>query len=210
VPKVLLEVGRETILARHLRLLSRHPDMRRIIVVGGYQFDLVNLAVRSKSNAVAIHNQDWQTSNNGVSLLKALTHLDRELAHTVVVDGDNLYEESIYDIILNSQGNCLLYNTNNKCGDVITVRQQHVVKLVPEREADNMLTSRTIGLYQYKTDDLLKVIGPAISNADPSLCHEDSLNSYKKIEIKAKSVGTKRWAEVDTQLDLLYARSQFN
>jgi choline kinase len=86
LPKVLLEIGREPLLARNVRQIREaYPDIERIAVVVGFREDEVRAAGGATLDYVV--NRDYAESNTAHSLALALERCRDE---TLLMNGDVL------------------------------------------------------------------------------------------------------------------------
>ena len=100
MPKVLLEFGGETLLARHLRLLAAVGADRVSIVVGyrGAAIAAELERIGRRDGVELIENNDWQ-QGSVVSLDRGASILDGE-APVVLMDGDVIYDHRLLQRLL--------------------------------------------------------------------------------------------------------------
>ncbi len=86
IPKTMLKIGKESILARMINHIYEH-DIKDITVVTGYKSDKVDLPNLNK-----VVNEDYEGTGQMVSLSKAIDKLDRT---TLLLFGDILFRKYI-------------------------------------------------------------------------------------------------------------------
>ena len=100
MPKVLLEFGGETLLARHLRLLEA-VGADRVSIVVGYRREAIAAELERigrRDGVELIENNDWQ-QGSVVSLDRGASILDGE-APVVLMDGDVIYDHRLLQRLL--------------------------------------------------------------------------------------------------------------
>ncbi len=118
LPKVLLEFGGRSLLARHISIL-RKCGMSNITVVAGYRAQLLRAEIariEGGSTVSIIENFDYQ-EGSVVSLWTAREIL-RSVSRVILMDGDVLYDERLMTRLVSTRlKNCLLLDRNIEPGD---------------------------------------------------------------------------------------------
>ena len=117
-PKCLIEFDGVSLLRRHLRILA-HYGMTEIIIVTGYQSDLVTREASATGAATTIkyiHNPEY-TKGSLISMLAGLTDLQAE-RDFILMDADVLYDHRIMErLVTTPHHNCFLLDRDFEAGE---------------------------------------------------------------------------------------------
>jgi len=120
LPKCLLPVGRETILARAVRILASH-GLKRFIVVDGFLGDLIRSALSKDFPDLEftfVRNDDYATTNNAWSLNLACREGKIGEEPLFLLDSDIVFEPEVIDRILSDKAaNRLGLRTTGSVGE---------------------------------------------------------------------------------------------
>lgn len=222
--KALLSVGGTTILGRIMDNL-RLAGITDVTVVTGYRADDIEMFLRSEYpevNLRLVHNRDFRTTNNIVSLSMAFDHMvfDKDV---VLVECDLLFDASLLFRLLSNPGKnvALLdrYRTGMD-GTVVEIRDGFVTDVYPgDMQDENFLyveKYKTLNIYRFDRDFCQNVFRPLLhtyaNDIDDSCYYEIVLGMLTNIRahrISAEVVEGERWAEVDDPNDLAVASFQF-
>lgn len=109
LPKCLLRVGGRALLDYQLQNLVQ-LSITQVTLCIGYEGDLIRRFVEEAGYPLNIHwviNPDYLTTNNSYSL--ALTLKDRPASDFMVINGDNLLDPRIFELLANGTGSLLPY-----------------------------------------------------------------------------------------------------
>ena len=223
--KALLEIGGRTILGRALDSLIE-AGVAPITVVTGYRSDdIINfISTRYPDLPVHyVHNQNYETTNNIVSLALALESLTYE-EDVILVECDLLFEPHlITDLIKHPGKNVALvdrYRTGMD-GTVVSVKKGHVSQVFPtaSQKAGFRYGNKfkTLNIYRFDRAYCQKTLRPILSayadNVDSNCYYELVLGMLANIpehRISAQVVENSDWVEVDDPNDLSVARFSFS
>jgi L-glutamine-phosphate cytidylyltransferase len=90
-PKCLLEINGKTLLERQIDQLRRN-NVSHIWIVVGYMADMISGKIRPGEGITYVYNPQYATSNNAVSLHRALDHVRDEFVYLM---GDCIYEDNL-------------------------------------------------------------------------------------------------------------------
>jgi len=117
-PKCLIEFDGVTLLRRHLRVLE-HYGMTEIVIVTGYQPDLIAREVANTSAAPitrCVHNPDY-TKGSLISMLMGLKDL-HAAGDFILMDADVLYDHRLVErLVATRHHNCFLLDRDFETGD---------------------------------------------------------------------------------------------
>ena len=101
-PKPLLKLrDDECLLEKQIKLFEQYPEIKDILVIGGYKFEQLENFINSKSwsvNVKPIYNPFYHVSNNLMSLWFAKDSMSKD--DFLITNGDNLYKKSVMDKVL--------------------------------------------------------------------------------------------------------------
>jgi choline kinase len=97
IPKALITVGDEPLLAHAVRF-ARRAGAREVVVVGGYGFDLVATEVARRGLAVTLARNDSFRDGNLVSLMTARTRV-APTGDLVVMNIDHIYRPAVAALV---------------------------------------------------------------------------------------------------------------
>ena len=217
----MLSVGDSTILARMVEGL-RELDVDVINVVTGYRADEVKAYLCTECVGPTyrfLHNRDYATTNNIVSLLLALEAVDGD-ADVLLMECDVLLGHGLLVRLAGTdRGNIALvdhYRTGMD-GTVVTVQAGLVRRVIPpgmqDRDFDYRDTYKTLNVYRFSRDFCRETLGPRLRQ---HVKQHDTMGYYEVVLaalgdltphcIVAENVSGQPWAEVDDPHDLAAAR----
>ncbi len=218
IPKCLVEVGGISILDRMLKILNV-SGVKKVIMVLGYRSDSILNQVeswRQSLDIVTIINHEWETTNNVLSLQKAIPeiHEDFYLLESDLVFTQDIFKKmngpdriavSAYLPTMNGTGVVL-----NQKNQVTTMFANSEYELVPGEKY------KTVNIYSFSFDRFNSVIAPEIQ----TLLDGKQMQAYYELGFShaiRKGLYTfdgvdfseARWCEIDTEEDLLQAEKLF-
>ncbi len=217
-PKCLLEIGRETILTRAVRILSER-GLDRFVVVDGYRGDMIRSALGAAFPRLAVRyvrNAEYATTNNAWSLLLADCSPDESI---LLLDSDIVFEPAVIDRLLaHPAPNRLGLRTRGELGaEEMKVRLADdglVVDLGKEiHPAD--AAGESVGLEIFAPDFVARLFAILRARrADGRLRDEFYESAFVAAiaagqQIRAVDLGDLACREIDTAADLAAARQEF-
>jgi histidinol-phosphate/aromatic aminotransferase/cobyric acid decarboxylase-like protein/choline kinase len=222
--KALLEIGGITILGRALDSLVK-AGVTPITVVTGYRADDISQFISTRYPEVRVryvHNEDYETTNNIVSLALALESLTYE-EDVILIECDLLFEPHlITDLITHPGANVALvdqYRTGMD-GTVVSIENGYVSQVFPtaSQGVDFQYGNKfkTLNIYRFDRMYCHRTLRPMLSayanNVDANCYYELVLGMLANVpahRIAAHVVQGSDWAEVDDPNDLGVARFSF-
>ncbi len=216
VPKCLVPVGRETMLARTLRLVA-DAGAAEAIVSTGYLDAVVREAVRDAPLPVrCVHNPDYETTQNVVSLHRALALVPA--GHGVMkFDGDVVFEPAVLTRLLDAKGDAAAAIDDGETPPdeamKVTVRDGHIVRFGKSLDARSA-AGESIGIERFVSavvPALTDAIARAVGRGRTDVYYEDVYNDLcdAGLVLTPAYLGALRGNEVDDVADLERARALF-
>lgn len=215
VPKCLVPVGRETILGRMVRLLAE-AGAREVIVSTGYREAQVREALAaSPVPARFAHNPDHATTQNVVSLRRALALVDG--GAVVKLDGDVVFEAAVIARLLGADGDAQVALEDGAPPPdeamKVTARRGLVTRFgkgLDAREA----AGESIGIERFGDGArarLARALDRAVAAGRTDVYYEEVYNDLvdEGLGMRCVSVGDLAWTEIDDADDLAAARARF-
>lgn len=216
VPKCLVPIGRETILARMVRLLAEN-GVRELVVATGYLEALVRDALRDAPLPVTFaHCPDHATTQNVVSLHRALASVAPG-RHVVKLDGDVAFDGAIVARLMASVDDAAAAVDDTAVAPAeamkVTVAGGRVTRfgkgLDPYAAA-----GESIGVERFAAGavpSLRSALAAAIDAGRSDVYYEEVYNDLiaAGLAMRAARVSSLRWCEVDDLDDLAAARRLF-
>lgn len=216
IPKCLVEVGGEPMLARAVRLLAA-AGAREVIVSTGYLDPVVRAAMKGAPVPVRFaHNPDYETTQNVVSLQRALALVPDD-SDVVKLDGDVVFEAAVLARLLAAECDaCAAIDDADAPPDEamkVRVTEGLVVRFGKGLDAASAL-GESIGIERFSAHvvpDLARALSRAIASGRTDVYYEDVYNDLLEagLALRPVSVGDLRWNEVDDADDLARARTLF-
>lgn len=154
--KCMVKVGGMTLIERSLGILDEE-GLKRIVIVTGYQGDKLKehvVSIGLKTQVVFVDNEEYETTSNLGSLLKAADYLAED--DTLVIESDIIYEKAVVDKILSSAEECLTFVSRPKPwmdGDIVTLDREGYIK---DFIGSDRFDFNNVGQY-YKTVSMYKL-----------------------------------------------------
>ena len=134
MPKGLLPINEESIIARQLRILKLHGIID-VAIVTGYRSE--KIMEQFKGKVTFFNNPDYLTTTSPASLLKAIDFMD---SGVIVMACDTVFPEKSLKVLLeNEHEDCLLIDNNRCDGEAVKVQVDgdSVLKAGKEMPAEN-------------------------------------------------------------------------
>ena len=220
IPKCLIEIEGKPILHGMLDKLSER-GVGKTILVTGYLGNKILASVGTRWNGMEIEyveNEIWETTNNIYSLFLANEKLNEDFY---------LFEG---DIHISDKAFALLRGTPNFMA--VSRWEEHLDGTMVATEGDNIsrfylkpdlatykdisTLYKTVNIYGLSIDEYQSLIYPEmkriIGSGETGIYYEKAFaNLVNKDEMKFRAIdfSGEKWAEVDTEDDLAYARKLF-
>ncbi len=221
-PKCLLPVGRETILARAIRILASR-GLKRFTVVVGFRGDLIRQALSEgfpELDFTFVSNDDYTTTNNAWSLMLACHACDPGDEPIFLLDSDIVFEPEVIDRIMTDQStNRLGLRTTGTVGEEeMKVRLDSTGKVADLSKDMPPATAagESVGLEVFSTPSVKALSGIL----DKRMKTENRINEYYEAsfvemiqsghDIRPVDLAGLRCMEIDTLEDLTAARQEFS
>ena len=189
---------------------ARALGAEKIVVVGGYLFDVLTDAVRAiDKDVVLVNNTEYKTTQRLAGLMYAKNEISGGF---ISYDGDYIYSSSIAEKVKKHLDDQIkIFGTDDESDEV---QLDMMVKV----DGDNNLINMKKGLtdYEYYFNSILycpeKAVGAFFENAkevlkkgDPQKTHvEEAVIEYASHlgDVKMVDLGYPQWVEVDTPEEL--------
>lgn len=211
LPKPLMKINNITLLTTIIKGM-KNSGIEDIIVVTGYERQLVIDEALKTHLVTEIYNKDFSTTNNIVSLMKAIENVTNDIIiyECDVVVGDNEFLELVNkpDSMLISKYNPLIMD-----GSTVNLDENNIVT---DFGGDGKHSYKTVNIYNLsaKSVNKLKKISELILDSESSNNYYESLIKIlcdlKIIKLEGIIINENSWTEIDTPRDLLRLKSITN
>lgn len=210
-PKCLVSLGGETILARQVRLLAA-AGVTRLVLSTGFAAEAVHAALADCALPTTfVHNPDYATTQNVVSLHRALAAVPS--GDVVKLDGDVVFTDALLPRVLRADPSAVVaVDDRQPVRDEamkVSVRDgaaRRFGKGIPAAEA----WGESIGVEWFGDAAravLAAAVGDAVGAGRTDLYYEDVYAEViaRGVRMACVGVGTLPWTEVDDRDDLARA-----
>jgi choline kinase len=215
IPKCLLQFGDETLLTRHLRLLSA-LGIEEITVVAGHRAAQVESQLKGFSGGAAVRtvfNPQYQRGS-ALSVLAASDILTG--SSCLLMDADLLYEKQLLDRLLAAKSpNCLLVDSHlEDSGEEVKVRLDadgRPRELAKVLHGEGAIAGESVGIFKFEPSAGRMLIDLLLrmSSDNPRLEYEAGLSELLPIvDVECVGVDGLAWIEIDFPGDVERARVQ--
>lgn len=216
VPKCLVPLGRETILARMVRLLAAN-GVGELVVATGYLEGLVRDALREAPFPVRFaHCPDYDTTQNVVSLHRALACVAPG-RHVVKLDGDVAFDGAIVARLMASVDDAAAAIDDTAVAPAeamkVTVEGGRVTRFGKGLDP-RVAAGESIGVERFAAGavpGLAAALARAVEAGRTDVYYEDVYNDLiaEGLVMGRVSTAPLRWCEIDDADDLAHARAAF-
>ncbi|EKD26154.1 MAG: nucleotidyl transferase [uncultured bacterium] len=215
IPKCLLDINGKTIIEKQLLHLKRH-GIKDIFLVLGHQYDkvLMKLHEIKVRHVNILFNNDYAVTNNMFSLFKTKEWVKGN--SFVLLNGDAVVENKLFDMIVNSKSSACPYDSENFNPEELKVliKDKLAYKIMPKITGPENSNGSTIGVFKFSAqastlffDDMEKTI---VKQKKLNEWFEHSLtNIFPKTKFKPLDIKGLKWIEIDDPNDLSLARGMF-
>lgn len=210
-PKCLVSIGEETILARQVRLLSA-AGVTRLVLSTGYAAEAVHAALAGCPLPVTfVHNPDFATTQNIVSLHRALGAVTE--GDVVKLDGDVVFTGALLPRVLRrSDGAVVAVDDRQPVRDeaMKVSARGGVAERFGKGIAPAEAMGESIGVEWFgerAREALSAAVASAVSAGRTDLYYEDVYADVvaRGVQMACVGVGDLPWTEVDDPADLARA-----
>lgn len=203
-----------SLLSRLVRGLSA-AGVRDVLLVTGYCGDEVTAHLRAAHPEVRIarvHNDDFATSNNIVSLARALPHISGH--EMLLAECDVVLEDGLLAALAHGPGDVALVDTHvpSQLGTVVTLSGATITSILPGAPVGEPCF-KTVNLYRLSAA-FTSALAPRLEAAArkrPEAYYETVFADMVAdgIAMRALVAAPHRWVEIDTDADLRAAERLF-
>jgi choline kinase len=213
-PKCLLDVGKETILARAVRLLLS-VGVRELVVATGYQREQVHAALRDLGlKKTFCDNPDYATTQNSVSLLRCRDALAGRPFFKL--DGDVLFHREILDRLGNDDAQLsVAVDHSGELGaeEMKVIAEDRAIRAFGKELSPAKCAGESIGIEKIEgsaSKALFAGLDRAFRAGRTNLYYEDVYGELISdgLDARVVDVSDLPWIEIDTPADLAKAREQ--
>ena len=220
IPKCLLQIGTETLLQRHLRLLDGF-GIRTVHIVVGYSADLItaHAADIQQKPEIVWHHNDRYREGSVISLYNALEGLVSQ-EPILLMDADVLCNPGIMQRLIDSEHeNCFLMDREFERGPEpvkICIRNDLIVEF--RKNIDPELTYDTIGesvgFFKFSKEGatrLAEIVAEYDDLEKGHFPHEEALRDFvleRSLPVGAEDISGMTWIEIDFPEDIKRAMEE--
>lgn len=220
IPKCLIKVNEKPILHQMLDELKERKIKRAILVVG-YLWEEIQKSVGKSWKGIElvyVVNEDWESTNNIVSLYRARDHINEGF---YLIEGDIILENGALNLFSGTENQMAVSQFKSFMdGTVITHTDNEVGKIylksAPDRPGNHDLLYKTVNIYTLTYQDfrssVLDELERIINSGETNVYYEQAfanLVNSGTIQFKIVDFSNIRWAEVDDIEDLRLAEKLF-
>lgn len=211
-PKCLVPLGDETILGRMVRLLAA-AGVEDLVVSTGYAAEMVSNALRDVPMRVRlVHNPDYATTQNAVSLRRALDAAPP--GDVIKFDGDLVFPAALLDRALAGEGSRVMVDDRAAPRDEamkVMCEGDLAVRFGKGLDAARC-RGESIGVERFTAVDraiVAEVLRAADEAGERDRYYEDLYDRAiaRGVSLRCASVADLPWTEVDDHEDLARARA---
>lgn len=220
MPKCLIDIGGRPILHIMLDKLEKSGVKKTILVIG-YLGDKIIESVghsRGAMEIVYVENEIWETTNNIYSLFLANSLIDENF---YLLEGDIIISDEAFNMLKGEPDFMAVSKWQEHLdGTMVDMKAGMVEKffLKKDLESDSNIQRlfKTVNIYGLSVDNYKTFIQPEmeriIASGETGLYYEKAfanLANSGKLKFRAIDFSLCKWAEVDNENDLEYARKLF-
>ena len=217
-PKVLLEFGGQSLLARHLAILDR-LGVREIAFATGYREPSFRRALEAIDHGLAVEarrNEDFESGS--IASLWAMRDFLEDGRDVLLMDGDVLYDAEILARLIEApEPNALVYDRDYEAGEEpvkVCFAGGRIVDFHKRPRAPHDASGEWIGFVRLGPDAaraLVALAGGYIDRGARETMYEEALRDLivsGTIDLAPVDVTGLPWIEIDTPEDVTRAREQ--
>ena len=216
----MLEVQGKSLLARMLVHLHQAGIEETILVVG-YQADFIRKHIGQQWKDMAIQyvaNDEWETTNNVVSLAMATSFLNRDF---ILLEGDLIFEWDAFEKMLGPNRIAVDHFQPYMDGTVVSIDEQgytdqFYLKSTPGRPSNLTAYYKTVNIYSFDFENYSSSVVPRlqhlIESGQNQLYYEQAIADAidgNDLQLECVLFTGTRWYEIDTEDDFKQAVDLF-
>ncbi len=221
MPKCLIDIGGKPILHSMLDKLEKSGVKKSILVIGYLGNKIIKSVGYSwgAMEIVYVENKIWETTNNIYSLFLANSLIDENF---YLLEGDIIISDEAFNM-LKAEPDFMAVSKWQKHldGTMVGLKAGMVEKFFLKKDLEPDINIRklfkTVNIYGLNIDNYKTLIQPEmeriIGSGETGLYYEKAfanLANSGKLKFRAIDFSLYKWAEVDNENDLEYARNLFN
>ena len=218
MPKCMIAVNGETLISRCLRQID-NLGFDRVIIVTGHEAERLEShihALHLNTTVYFTHNENYETTNNIVSVLNALQEFD--VIDTLLIESDLIFEEKLLTDFLEEPGSNVLLSPykNFMDGTVVKIKNGEILfSEVQNTESDKELL-KTVNIYYFEKDFIINIFKPLlkmfVSLGQKQSYYETPLKLISELKLRALNhfITNRKWFEIDDLNDLDIASGLFS
>lgn len=220
IPKCLIEVNGKPILHQMLDNLHEKQVEKAVLVVG-YLWGEIEKSVGHKWKGMNIEyviNEDWESTNNIVSLYRAKDYIDEGF---YLIEGDIIIENGALNLFSGNKNQMAVSRFQTFMDGTVITQENSIVKRiylksVPDRPNDLDILFKTVNIYTLSysdfqmsiLDELERIIESGATNVYYEQAFANLVNTGV-IQFGVVDFSEIKWAEVDNIEDLRMAEELF-
>jgi choline kinase len=217
-PKILLEFGGRTLLARHLEALARN-GVERVSMTVGHQHTLIEAEVRRlgwSDKVRFVHNPDYRQGS--LVSLSVQGEALRAGGPVILMDGDVLYDSRMIGALIGAPGeNVLLLDRDIEPGDEpvkICFSGETIVDFRKKPEHPHDRYGESVGFFRFSADTAAALADRSaalVANGRTDLEYEEAIRDLILAEparFRARDITELPWIEIDFEADVARARDE--
>ncbi len=222
--KCMIKVHSRTLIERMLTQLTALPDMKKVIMVIGYEGKKVQQLLGTSFNNVAIEyveNKVYDKTNNIYSLYLAKDHLLND--HTLLLESDLIFSDEILTNLINDPYPNLAVVSKYQSwmdGTVVTLDKDNNILNFITKKAFNFdhkdTYYKTVNMYKFSREFSTSYYVPFLDAYCKALGNSEYYEQVLRVitlldksEIKAMPLNGEKWYEIDDAQDLNNAEAIF-
>lgn len=214
IPKCLIKIGENTLLERHLEIISRLGIKDIVFVVGHFKEKIKEIVEQDKNgfNIKYIENEQY-TKGSILSLWYARNELNDDV---LIMDADVLYHDKLLKMLAESGNkNCFLLDKSSEyAGEemMLFVKDTKVIGISKVLSYDCDFKGEGVGFFKLAADDchkLKNILEEYEQAGKVNVEYEDTLHDLlSQCSAGFESVDDLPWIEIDFEEDIERARRE--
>lgn len=218
IPKCLIEINNQTLLANALTILKYH-GIENVILVVGYKSKLIEAHVKKLPNiprVIFVNNPIFNVTNNIYSLWLAKKYLN---SNFLLLESDLLFNQEQLSTCLNPSTVAVSNRLGWMNGTTVTIDKNGFIDKFWMKDdilSSNLNYYKTVNIYSFSTTEwnaILELLSRYINKNKVTLYYEtvfQELVASKILKLKPAWFEKDKWYEIDTVVDLHNAKKIFS
>ena len=220
IPKCLVPVNDQKLLIRMLDFLQI-GGIEKVILVIGYQGEKIRSLISNNYGVMDIqyiHNKDWETTNNVVSLNLAVPNIKEDF---ILLEGDLIFTWDAFKYMLFPDKIAVSNYKSYMDGTVVDIdKNSNVIEFILKADKSHKANIhdlyKTVNIYSFSYNAFNKFVVPELNylvkSGQKHVYYEQAIAkavSENKYLLKAVNFSKTLWYEIDTEEDLINAEKLF-